>query len=256
MDAIRNGRFTSSNIYHLVKKDRRSKPPKEMPLEKDGDLNGYIEEKLFEIMAGRGLNEEMKSKYTIWGNFVEEYFFKNYTKYSNYKTDSKLTVLYDGEIESLRDWYCGSPDMDSEEKDTTGELKCPFTLKSYLTAYMCKDINELRAKHPDGEKYYQQVMSNSILKRRKHCELIFFMPRGYAINGETESEIDRIMIEMANSGEPDIYNFTFKNKEFFPYLLNSDIKNIKTFNFTPPEEDKAYLLQRVVEAVQILKKRI
>lgn len=245
MDLIRNGRFTSSEIGRLMKTDRKGTGF-------GADAITYITEKLYAIQAGRRIDNDINSKPTSWGNFLEQYVYETYFGFSGFELDSKKTIKYEGEIEELHGFYCGSPDLIGA--DTVGDIKCPFTLKSYLQAYNCKDIEELRENHPSGELYYWQLISNAILLNKSKCQLAFFVPSGIIRDGQTETEIERIQAKIRGSEDKNMFWANFKEIDDFPYIKNPDTANFKLFEFEATEEAKSKLLDRVELAVTELKK--
>lgn len=244
MDAIRNGRFTSSEIGRLMKSDKKGTGF-------GADAITYIYEKLYAIQAGRTIDNDINSKPTSWGNFLEQYVYETYFGFSGFELDSKRTIKYEGEIEEIRGYYCGSPDLIGA--DTVGDIKCPFTLKSYLQAYNCKDIYELIEKHPSGAIYFWQLISNAILLDKPKCKLAFFVPSGIIRDGQTETEIERIQAKIRDCGDESMYWARFKNIDDFPYIKNPETENFKLFEFEATKEAKEQLLDRLQLAVKELK---
>jgi hypothetical protein len=249
MNQERLGKFTSSTIQALTTSDKRKK-------KKAGpgvSFYTHIEEKLFEIQAGRQLTDS-NSRATSWGNYMEKYVYETRLKYSGAELQSKTFIVHPDPI--FQGMYGGSPDIVGESR--VGDIKCPFTLKSYLQAYSCKDITELRDKHQDGEKYFWQLVSNSILTGRPVCDLYFWIPRGYALpdQGEEEPEIFTIHERMRDSVDLSVKWVMWCDTEDLPYLLNKDTLQFKHFEFEPTELEKEFLLDRVGQAVRLLNEKL
>ena len=62
---------------------------------------------------------------------------------------------------------------------TVADVKCPFTLKSFcqlVDAWELGGISAIKAYHPDGKKFFWQLVSNAILTGADYAELIVFVP--------------------------------------------------------------------------------
>lgn len=243
---MRLEKFTSSEVYNLMSEGKGSQVGK--------PFYTYIRNKLFEHQAGRELTNSSNAKPTAWGTYMEKYVFENYLKYSKMDLESKNVIPYLGEIEELHDFYCGTPDLIGA--NSVGDIKCPFTLVSFLIAFNCVDILELIKVHPDGEKFYWQLISNAILTGKDNCTLTFWVPRGYRIEeyGEEESEILRIHDQIKNCGDPTMQWGLWADTEELPYLLNKETAQIKTFEFEATKTEKQRLLDRLVLATKELKR--
>lgn len=244
MDAIRNGSFTSSKIAALTTNGKA----------KDSfgaSFYTYIEEKNMERRLNRSLEKDMTSRPTSWGNCVEEIPFELLS--IKYTLQSHETLSHP----TIPCWK-GSPDVIKFDPGTTvGDLKCPETLKSFcqlvdplysgLTGMDL--INKIRDTHPQGEKYYWQLLSNAILTKAKYAELIVFCPY--------KSQLERIK-ELANlSGNPKYYWIWTASDEELPYLVEGGhYKNLNVIRFEVPLADKLLLHKRVEEAQKLLIKPV
>lgn len=231
----RVGRFTSSKIAAL------------MTYAKNGVDFGkpaltYIEEKNMERRLGRSLNVETSSRPTSWGKLVEKRVLEELLG-MEYRPCSKETIEH-----PEFDFWAGSPDAEKfDEERTVVDIKCPMTLKSFCQFADCKTIEEIRDKHPDGETYYWQLVSNSILLNTKYAELIIYCPY--------QSELAAIR-DMANYYEGDQNKVAWINwseDKDLPYLIEGGFyKNVNIFRFEVLETDKQALTSRVKEASKLL----
>jgi hypothetical protein len=227
MDAVRNGNFTSSEIFALCC---------------EGKIKGsfgkpaltYIEECNMERQLGRALSNEFSAKPTSWGNLNEARVFDILG--TEYTLCSKQTLVHP----NIKCWT-GTPD--ATKKDTVSDIKCPITLKSFCQLVSCKTPEELRDNHKDGEKFYWQLVSNSILTKSKYGELITYCPY--------KSELDAI--RMMVDGNTKYYWVWGSQDEELPYLPDGGFyKNINKLQFEVPVKDKLYLHSRVEEAAKEL----
>ena len=250
---LRNGRFTSSEVVRLLGNGKREMTDFEIENRPKGskakmieDVNilptsalTYIEEKNFERKLKRSLCSETNAKATTWGLLVEQRVFD--------LLGTEYTIMSNESIyhTSLGDIWCGTPDLIKHTTPkTVGEIKCPFTLKSFCTFAECKDISEVREKHTDGEKYYWQIVSNAILTDSERGELIIYCPK--------QSELEDIR-ELADNGDERFKWIFYSLDSDVPYLPeNSLYENMYIFNFEIPKYDKEYLENRIKLAGQLL----
>ena len=233
--SLRAGRFTSSKIAALMS---------------NGKVKGtfgkpaltYIKEKLFETKLGRRLDNETNARATSWGNLVEDIAFEQLS--TGYKKVSQETIQHP----TIENWS-GSPDLIKYDDGlTVGDIKCPMTLKSFCTFYECENIDEVREMHDDGEKYYWQLVSNSILLGTKCAELIIYVPY------QDELETIREAARNYDGDQNKIAWINWANDEDLPYLIRGIYyKNIKVIRFEVPQSDKDALTERVNAACKELK---
>lgn len=230
----RSGRFTSSQISALlsVGKDKVSfgKP-----------ALTYIEEKKMERRLGRSLTTEQHAHSTSWGHLIEKYCFAEVLGIE-YKMVSKETIIHP----DYGDIWAGSPDcIKHGETEDICDIKSPFTLKSFCTFADCKDINEVREKHPQGEDYYWQLVSNCCITGAKFAELIVFCPY--------YSQLEKIKQLAFNMDEPRFKWVVNADDRYLPYIPDgSYYKNLYIFRFEVPQADKDLLTAKVIEAAKLL----
>jgi hypothetical protein len=224
---LRNGNFTSSEIFALCC---------------EGKIKGsfgkpaltYIEECNMERRLGRALTKDSNAKPLSWGRLVEKRVFNLLG--IEYTLCSQETLLHP----TISCWG-GTPD--ATKKETVADIKCPHTLKSFCELVACKTPEELRDNHKDGEKYYWQLVSNSILTKSKYGELIVYCPY--------KSELDEI--RMSVDGNTKYYWVWGSEDEELPYLPDGGYyKNLNKLLFEVPVKDKLYLHSRVETAAKEL----
>lgn len=227
MDAIRNGNFNSSEIVALANSPKTAKT--------------FVEECNMERKLGRSLTCESNAKPLSWGKFVEKRGFDllstSYILFSD-KTD----------VHPKYNYWVGSKDaIKHDEGKTVVDIKCPITLKSFCQFADCKNIDEVRENHKDGEKYYWQLVSNACINNCKYAELIIYVPY------QSELEIIREMCSNHDGDQNKIAWINWSADEDLPYLIDGGYyKNINIIRFEVPEKDKFFLESKVVEYGQQL----
>lgn len=228
----RIGRFTSSEIGALMK-EGKSKGSFGAP------ALTYIEEKNMERRLGRPLKGDTDAKACDWGHLCEGFVFEMLG--IEYSTQSKQTIQHP-EI----DFWSGTPDsVCYQEYNTAVDVKCPFTLKSFcqfVDNWKSNGIQGIRDNHKDGEKFYWQIVSNSILAKCKEGELIIFCA--------FESQVSSLMQRGF-----DLYDWLmYASMDDVPWIPdgNEYYKSLNKFRFPIPEADKTALHNRVVEAGKML----
>lgn len=231
----RNGNFTSSEIYRLTS-NGKSKGSFGVP------YYSYIEEKKMERRLGRSLTEDIFSKPTTWGELCEPRVFTLLGE--EYAPCSKTTLTHP----TIPEWK-GTPDATRVE--TVSDVKCPKTLKSFCTmvdAWTKGGITMIRDKHDDGEKFYWQLVSNSIMTKSKNGELIVYCPY--------RSELSAIRELASNIDDPMQSRFLWvaaSHDEELPFVPDGGhYKNLYKMTFEIPVADKMFLHSRVEEAVKEL----
>lgn len=234
---LRVGNFTSSEIYNLMTDGKQ-----ELGLGKPATT--YIEDKRMEVRLGRSLKNETSARETSWGKLVEGRVFDLLgIEYQLVSTD---TILHP----KIKCWS-GSPDGNKfDVGNTVIDIKAPLTLKSFCRLVDplynglsgMDAMNEVRKNHPDGEKYYWQLVSNSVLTGSKFAELIPYVPY--------KSELDEIREYASQVDSIDQYKFFWINNaqdDELPYLIDGGFyKNLNVIRFEVPEEDKIALTERVL----------
>lgn len=221
----RIGKFTSSEIWKLTKKDRSGKGFGQIAL-------SYIEEKIYEKLLGRSLSTESDAKPLQWGKLNEAKCFE--------LLGLEYTLTSDKTINHTKfDNWSGSPD--GVKDGVVIDIKCPFTLKSFCQLNNCHDKDTLIEFTQSGEAYYWQLVSNSILTNTNKAELIVYCPYQSELNSIRE--------------EAEINNYkwiAYATDEQLPYLIEGGYyKNIKTISLDIPQEDKQ-LLEELVDKASIL----
>jgi hypothetical protein len=236
MEATRIGNFTSSEIYKLMTSGRAK-----------GSLGApaltYIDHKRMERKAQRELKEESNARPLMWGKLLEQRI--NQLLGIQYRPFNDETIKHKD-----IDYWFGSPDNKKfDEGGTVGDTKCPFTLLSYCTFAECQTIEDVRANHKDGEKYYWQLVSNSILLDTKYAELIVYCPY--------QDELAAIK-QLADNylGNPnDVAWINWAEDSQLPYLnRQGGYTNIHIVRFEVPQQDKQAMTDRVIEAGELLLK--
>lgn len=231
----RIGSFTSSEIYNLLKKDRSGKGFGVPALT-------YIEERNMARRLGRSLTTETNSRPTTWGKCLEPFAFQKLG--FDYELVSDVTIQHPD-----IPYWCGSPDLIGE--NLVGDIKCPMTLKSFcqlvdpIYSGLSGDeaIQIIREKHPDGEKYYQQLVSNSILTNSTYAELIVYVP--------FRSDLDEIRLSAADRKE---YRWIEYADDYeLPWLVDGGYyQDVNIIHFEIPQSDKELLTNAVIEAGKLL----
>jgi hypothetical protein len=232
---MRIGNLTSSEIYKIIGKGKSGN---------EFSVGGfsYIESKVFERNLGKSLATESNAKPLLWGRICEKHFFENsgrieYTPLMN-------EPIHHPSIE----YYAGSPDAFKGE-DVVCELKCPFTLLSFcqlvdpiVKGYTGLDaMGIIRDTHTDGEKYYWQMVSNSILSNRKQCEFIVYCPYEWELNSIRSLAEEQPLEELSS-----FYFISTASDKALPCLPNGGFyKNVYSITFTPPQEDIDLLTKKI-----------
>jgi hypothetical protein len=238
-NANRIGNFTSSEIAALMTNGKAAgsfgKP-----------AFTYIAECNMERRLGRSVSEECTARPLTWGKLNEGRVFDLLG--TEYKLCSQETLMHP----TIPNW-AGSPDAEKfDEGKTVIDIKCPITLKSFCllmdpvlnekgeVVYEAKTIEAIRENHPQGDKYYWQLVSNAIITGAKYAELIVYVPylhelqsiRDYATN--------------LDGDQRGYYWVSSATDDELPYLIEGgQYKNINIIRFEIPEEDKRALTGRV-----------
>ena len=146
--------------------------------------------------------------------------------------------------------WSGAPDIISE--DLSGDIKCPYTLKSF-----CEMVDIIETKDPEifkAEKpeYYWQLVSNAILTGFDTALFVVYVPF------EDELSIIRELAENYDGDQNKVAWIGWAQDSDLPYLVEDGIfKNINSWKFEVPQEDKDFLTRRVelaqVELEKLLK---
>lgn len=226
--------FTSSQIWKLMKNDKTGKGIGAPGLT-------YIEEKRMEMRLGRSVNVEAYSKEMAWGHLMEQRVFEMLP--FGYELTSDRTAKHPG----IAGW-AGSPDLVMPGVKI-GEIKCywPKNFCQYADVLMKQDVALLREECPEE---YWQMVSNAIIYEVDRAEAILYMP--YL------SELEAVREMAENYDGEDLWQYRFiaeSPSSWLPYLPDGGYyKNLVTFEFEVPQEDKDVLTARVLMAKALLYK--
>lgn len=229
----RYGNFSSSEIHKLIKTGRG----------KDAVFSSlgltYIKEKRYELKLGRALSSEQGAKSTSWGTFIETRVFNLLGL--EYQLESTTRLGHD----TIPHWT-GAPD--TIRPNIVGDIKCPWTLKSFCETVDAMEQGREAFKEVRPE-YYYQLVSNAILTGSSKAEIIVYVP--YL------SELEDIR-EEANNYDGDQNKIAFINwaeDNQLPYLIEGNhYKNLNVLEFEIPQEDIDFLTERVKLAIELLNK--
>jgi hypothetical protein len=245
---LRNGNFTSSEIYKLMALDRSGK-------DFGSIAKTYIAETNYERMLANCIDNETNSKEMSWGNLLEPRVFEllglEYV-YSSQETSQHPLI----------DYWAGSTDGVRAVKDrAVFDIKAPFTKKSFcqLCAPIVLGYTGIKAvdairngfthngftypAHPKGDAYYYQLVSNACIHNTNHVELIVYMPY--------QSEL--LDIKQLADGNPSCYWMNFASEDEIPYLVDGGMfKNLNKISFEVPQADKDLLTANVLKAGRML----
>ncbi len=259
---LRHGNFNSSEIVALLSMGKRYLTKEELAARpktgkgsaitqaNDPKVLGeaaltFIEKKNWERRLGRSLDNETTARPLSWGNLCEGYVFDSIDL--SYKLISQETLVH-----PEYDYWVGTPDATRSDSDTTvADIKCPLTLESFckLVSPLYLDVplsgieamNYIREKHPDGEKFYWQLVSNGCLTGAKYAELIIFVPY--------QDELEAIR-DLAAQTDQDAYKYFWINNaqdSELPSLIRGGFyKSLNVIAFEIPQEDKELLKNRVI----------
>lgn len=226
MDALRNGNITSSNVWKLFATKQK--------------VQTYLTELTYERRLKRRLNAETSSKPTSWGHLCEHLIFtkKGFlgTSYGYY---SDKTIPHP----SIEGW-CGTPD--GETNDSVVDVKCPFTMKSFVELSDICIIGDIVYFKEEKPEYYWQLVSNAILTGKKYAELVVFCPK---------YETLPTIINLAQNMDEDQNKYfwlQFAQYDELPYLPEGteDFNEITKFKFEVPETDKELLTEQITKALK------
>lgn len=227
MDILRNGNFTSSQIYRLLGTDKV--------------MNTYIKEKLREKKLKTSINIEVTSHSLSWGTVMQKYVFDKHLELG-YKYEMDKPKIHKSSA------WVGSEDVVST--DCVGEIKCPVSRISfcdYADVIECQDVELLKKEQPEA---YWQIVSNCEILDKKYGELIVWMP--YV------NEFPHIMKFIEDIDDFDL-------QKDIQWVIHAPIirlpcipddsfyKNINRFKFEVPIEDRMLLIERITKAYKILK---
>lgn len=218
----------------------------------------YLNQCNMERRLGRSLDSDIEAKPTCWGKFVEKLLFMLLDEEYTYNSSETLT-------HPVYDYWKGTPDgFKKSLNKTVIDTKCPYTLESF-----CRLVNPLynglegidamnalrngfidntgllQPPHPDGDKFYWQLVSNGCISGSKYAELKAYCPY--------ESELEAIKAAAVKSGDPSVYFIANASENSLPYIKDDGFyTNINTITFEIPESDKEFLTNIVKESGKYL----
>lgn len=226
--AIRMGRFTSSEIYKL------------MTLNKAGNDFGapaltYIKETNIERKLMRSLDTDAYSNDMAWGQFLEMVVF------SMLGTEYQITSK-DTEIHPTINCWAGSKDLIVQGVKIS-DIKCyqPKNFAAYTDVLLTKDVDLLRLEFP---KEYWQLVSNAIISDVPNAEAITYMPTLAELH-----EIRQLALDYTGADQWK-YRFIYEREiDKLAYLPeNSFYSPLNKFQFHVPKEDIELLTNTVLAA--------
>jgi hypothetical protein len=235
-NTIRDGNFTSSQAAKLLTTGRDKKSFGAPALK-------YIRQKNIERILGRSISIESDAKPLQWGRLCETLVFEQLS--TDYQLLSQETTVHPD-----YDFWVGS--ADAEKEDTCCEIKCPMTIESWFLLVAGGSIFALIDgfdymgvhfdPHPQGEEYFNQIISNALINKKKYGELIVFIPYF--------SQLPMIRQEAEFQG---INWLKYASDEELPYIHEGgEFKNITKIRFEIPQKEAALLTEKVVDGSKLL----
>lgn len=236
----RAGKFTSSNVYKLIKEGRGKE-------EFSAPGLTYIQEKAIERKMQSCLDGGAHTQSLAWGNFMELMVYSILGV--QYQISSKETTLHP----KYGKFWSGSKDLftvnnETGEMESIAEIKC-YQKKNFALYTDCilkKDIELFKNEFP---KEYWQIVSNACLENVEIGEAISYMP--YVSEAE---EIKQMAFDYDGA---DQWKYKFIQDlpvEDLPFIPDGGYyKNINKFAFIVPQEDKDFLETRILLAEEKIK---
>ena len=233
----RVGTFSSSSIHKLVKSGRG----------KDAVFSAagitYIKEKSYEIRLGQALNTEQFAVSTSWGHVLEPY------AYAQIPGDIlSLSSRLESKARRKHPKLLWTGASDFETKDTIGDIKSPYTRKSFceqVDIYSEVEKGNLEVFKNEKPEYYWQLVSNSILANKEYAMAVVFLPTKddvLEILSEDNLAYDAMNEHLSKCKE----RLKWLTLEDTPYLNEeSEYKPLNYVKFKVPQEDKDFLIERV-----------
>lgn len=234
------GKFTSSNVYKLIKEGRGKE-------EFSAPGLTYIQEKAIERKMQSCLDGGAHTQSLAWGNFMELMVYSILGV--QYQISSKETTLHP----KYGKFWSGSKDLftvnnETGEMESIAEIKC-YQKKNFALYTDCllkKDIELFKNEFP---KEYWQIVSNACLENVEIGEAISYMP--YVSEAE---EIKQMAFDYDGA---DQWKYKFIQDlpvEDLPFIPDGGYyKNINKFAFIVPQEDKDFLETRILLAEEKIK---
>lgn len=236
----RVGRFTSSEVYNLIKLGRRTmtadelkKHKKENPgsqkktiAEGFGDAGrSYIQKKYYERKLKRSLDLGKYSQPGIWGLFLEQYVYSHFTGLQY------LIISNETKINPKIPYHAGSADL-LVPTEKVSDIKCfePLKFCQIVECFQEKRVELFKEQFPQE---YWQLVSNAMIHQVPKAESIIYMP--------TIDDLKEIKEMAYNYQGEDMwkYRFIYENENYqLPFVPeDSEYDSFNTFEFIVPEED-------------------
>lgn len=234
----RVGKFTSSQIYKLTLEGRTKGTSGEKALT-------YIAEKRYEKRIGRSLDLEKAGRPALWGHYNESRVHSMLG--TSYQLIEDRTIQH-----PAIDFFCGTPDCLNERENVVGDIKCyePRKFCQYVDALTrAKESGDMAELKKDFAQEFWQLIANSILLNTKHIEAIVYIPYFSELQAIRESVDD-----LDSEDDKRKYGF-IKHSHYneLPYIADGCYyKNLNIFRFVASEDDKDFLIGKIVEAGKIL----
>lgn len=225
----RHSTFSSSKIWMLLTVDRKGSGWGAPALK-------YIKQVKYENMLGRSLNPERDSRQTTWGTFVEQFAFDRLPLHFSLVSNKRI-------VHPEMNFWSGMADVTSE--DSTGDIKCPFSLESFVDQIQaCKaGLETYKDEFPE---YYWQHISNCVLNGKDYFEPIIYCPY--------KDDLAAIK-NKASLDEHKFHWIGYAEDKELPYLIKGGkFNDLNIFRFAVPESDKELLTTRVKQAGELINK--
>lgn len=233
LNEARIGNFTSSEIWRLMSNDRSGKNPGKPFFE-------YIQEKKYERKLKRCITNDAYSRDMAWGKFLEKRVFDMLG--IEYSIISEETTVH-----PKFECWSGSSDLLAEAK--VGDIKC-YGLKNFAAYYEALELRSIEVLKTEFKKEYWQLVSNAEINGVPNAEAILYAPYSW--------EMKDIRGMAAEYDEVDAwkYRFIYESADHELSVLpdECEYKNLITFEFEVPVEDKDSLIERVKQAKELLEK--
>lgn len=231
---LRFGNWSSSEIGYLCTSDKKGGFGK--PAET------YIQKKKFEYRLGQRIDVESSAKPLTYGKLVEQWVFSKMGISWQITSDETLP-------HPTMPFWVGSKDVIeiTNEIRTVGDIKSPYTKKSYCELSEICIENDLQKFKDEYSLYFYQLVSNAIINNCQRATLIIGMPY--------KDELPEIRELANNSTEEDKFQYYWisaAHDNMLPHLIRDTYyKNLYTLNFEVPKEDIDFLTERVELANKI-----
>lgn len=227
-NAIRTGRFTSSEIWQLVSNGRKQGEP-------GATFFSYCKRVASERLLGFKGKSSSEAFPTEWGHVAEAYVAKILESEGWIIGFSDCPITH--QSLEFAPYWSGTPD--AVKSDRIGEIKCPVSSEKYfdLLGITTEEMKDGESK--EALKYYWQMVSNACITGKDIAELIVFCP--------TEQDLE--VIKTMNENEGMSFRVSWAKDDAFPCTKDERFR-VYRMEFTVPEEDKIFLQERVRLAIE------